>query len=75
MDWTVSVSCIYALLIKREVRWMDIGQNASSFFGVFMDQNEVEVYKNPKPGQYRSILTQLKSKLIDIMYRNFFFRD
>ena len=44
MDWTVSVSCIYALLIKREVRWMDIGQN------VFVDQNEVEVYKNPKPG-------------------------
>lgn len=54
MDWTDG---IYALLIKREVRWMDIGQNASSFF-IFMDQNEVEVYKKPKPGQYLSILTQ-----------------
>lgn len=54
MDWTDG---IYALLIKREVRWIDIGQNASSFF-IFMDQNEVEVYKNPKPGQYLSILTQ-----------------
>ena len=57
MDWTVSFSCIYALLIKREVRWMDIGQNASFFFCVFMDLNEVEVYKKPKPGQYLSVLT------------------
>ena len=52
----------FALLIKREVKIAGYWPS-SFFFWVFMDRDEVEVYKNAKKkerGQYPAILTENK---------------
>ena len=59
---------MYGLLTKREVKMA--GYMAKYFFGVFMDQNEVEVHKHGKKerGQYPAILTEQAWSIKDLLY-------
>jgi len=68
---------IYGLLTKREVKMA--GYWPSSFFGVFMDRDGVEVHKHTKKerGQYPAILTEQAWSIKDLLYGfgKFFLRD
>ena len=59
---------IYALLAKRGVKMA--GYWPSSFFGMFMDRDKVEVHKHAKKerGQYPSILTEQPWSIKDLLY-------
>ena len=65
LSWSAN---IYPLLTKREVKMA--GYWPSSFFGVFMDRDEVEVHKNAKKerGQYPAILTEQAWSIKDLLY-------
>ena len=59
---------MHILLTKRKVKLAAYWPEFS--FSVFMDQDKLEVHKNPKrePGQYPAILTELAWLIKDLLY-------